>query len=258
MTSGTRADVEHLCGPRHGVRAAGTNTGALVLHGFTSTTDSVQPVADALEEAGIPTEVPLLPGHGTTWEDLSATRAEEILQAVTAAYDRLQTRCTEVVPVGLSMGGALALWVAAQKDSPGVVAINPGLRLTPGTGLLARLLAPVKPTLGAIAGDIARPGVREIAYPVTPVRAVTELSRIFAESRRSLPKLADRKTPVLLLRSAIDQVVGQASVRLLKAAVPQTREVILRRSRHVAPLDFDAELLNRRSVQFVTEVSGSA
>ncbi|TLP94075.1 alpha/beta fold hydrolase [Nesterenkonia salmonea] len=225
--------------------------GALVLHGFTSTVESMRPVADAVADAGYDLELPLLPGHGTQWQDLASTPAHAILEAVSAAYDRLAARCDVVVPVGLSMGGALALWVGAEREAAGVVVINPGLRLTPGTGLLARAIWRFKPTITAIAGDIAKPDTVEEAYPVTPLRAVGELDRLFAKARSALPRLAERGTPVLLLRSPIDNIVGSGSATLLKRRVPQTHEVILRRSRHVAPLDHDADLIGRRTVQLI-------
>ena len=65
--------------------------------------------------------------------------------------------------------------------------------------------------------------------------------------------------PVLLLRSARDNVVGSASAQLLTRSVPkgQIQEVILRRSQHVATLDYDAELLQRRIIRFIGEVSAS-
>ncbi|MGO1522544.1 MAG: alpha/beta hydrolase [Nesterenkonia sp.] len=229
-----------------------TGPGVLILHGFTSTTASMEPVAQGLEEAGFDVEMPLLPGHGTRWEDLAATRAEAIIEATDAAHRRLAARCSTVVPVGLSMGGALALRSAAVHHSPAAVVINPGLRLSPGTGMGARLLSRVRPTIGSIAGDIAKPGVTEEAYARTPLRAVGQLSRLFSTCRAQLPRLTERLTPVLLLRSSVDNVVGSASATLLKRTVgEQVQEVILRRSRHVATLDYDAELLQRRITDFL-------
>lgn len=229
-----------------------TGTGALILHGFTSTTASMAPLAEAIGEAGFEVEMPLLPGHGTAWQDLAGTSSETILHAVDAAHQRLAARCSTVIPVGLSMGGALALRSAAVHRSPAVAAINPGLRLTPGTGPAARGLSRLRPTIASIAGDIARPGVAEEAYAVTPLRAVAELDRTFRAARAALPLLAEQGTEVLLLRSAVDNVVGSASATVLKRALAgQVHEVILRRSRHVATLDFDAELLQRRIIELL-------
>ena len=251
--SGVKAGAPAAGREPSGVSPPAGPTGALILHGFTSTTASMQPVADAAARAGYAVELPLLPGHGTRWEDLAETRAEAIFEAVDSAYQRLAQRCDTVVPVGLSMGAALALWAAAEHRAAGVVVINPGLRLKTGSGLLARMLSRVRPTLTSIAGDIAAPSVTEEAYPVTPVRAVVQLHRLFRRARTALPALADQGTEVLLLRSPVDNVVGSASSTLLKRSVPQTHEAILRRSRHVATLDYDAELINRRVVAFLRD-----
>lgn len=229
-----------------------TGTGALILHGFTSTTASMAPLAEAVAEAGFEVEMPLLPGHGTAWEDLAATSSETIMHAVDAAHERLADRCRTVIPVGLSMGGALALRSAARRRSPAAVVINPGLRLAAGTGPAARVLSRLRPTIASIAGDIAAPGVTEEAYAVTPLRAVAELNRTFRAARAALPVLAQQGTEVLLLRSAVDNVVGSASATVLKRALgAQVQEVILRRSRHVATLDFDADLLIRRTLELL-------
>ena len=231
-----------------------TGVGALVLHGFTSTTASMEPVADAVAAAGFDVELPLLPGHGTRWEDLAATDAQAIFEAVDAVHRRLAARCATVIPVGLSMGGALALRSAALQQSPAAVVINPGLRLNPGTGVGARLLSRIKPTIGSIAGDIAKPGVTEEAYALTPLRAVAELSDIFRACRAELPQLVQRGTKVLLLRSAVDNVVGSASATLLKRTLgAQVQEVILRRSRHVATLDYEVDLVQRRVIEVLQQ-----
>lgn len=59
----------------------------VLLHGFTSTPASVRAWAEGLAAGGSPVSVPLLPGHGTRWEDLAATGADEIRAAVRAVVD---------------------------------------------------------------------------------------------------------------------------------------------------------------------------
>lgn len=217
----------------------------------------MSPVAEGLRGAGIEVDCPLLPGHGTQWENLAQTSGQEIIAAVEAAYDRLAARADLVIPVGLSMGGALALHLGAAKQAPGVVAINPGLKLKPLTGLAAQLLYRLKPTVPPIGSDIAMADVVEEAYPVTPVRAVVELDRIFRRTRSELEQLKVQNTPVLLLRSPVDNVLGTSSAEYLRRSLSrdQLREVILRRSRHVATLDYDADLILRRTVRFIEELA---
>ncbi|MBD4563462.1 alpha/beta fold hydrolase, partial [Xanthomonas citri pv. citri] len=70
----------------------------------------------------------LLPGHGTRWEDLAATGADEIRAAVRAVVDLELARHGRVVMAGISMGGALALDAAAHRPVAGVLVVNPALR----------------------------------------------------------------------------------------------------------------------------------
>lgn len=215
-------------------------------------------MAEALREAGFAVEVPLLPGHGTSWQDLESTSAAQILRHAHVAADRLAARCRTVSAVGLSMGGTLALHLAARRRLAGVVAVNPGLRLSRGVGAAARLLYRVKRTAPAVAGDIAMPGQHEEAYSLTPVRAVVALDRIFAQVRDEIPEVRRRGTPVLLLSSVRDNVLPPGSADPLRRLLPisQLTEEQLPRSLHVATLDHDAGTVCRRSAEFLSAAAG--
>src|SRR4249920_484284 len=100
--------------------------GALVVHDFTGKPASMRGLAEAFAEAGYHVELPRLPGHGTTIEDMLTTRWSDWSGEVEAAYQRLAARTTSIVVAGLSMGGALTLWVAGQhSEIAGIVCINP-------------------------------------------------------------------------------------------------------------------------------------
>src|SRR5688572_27453731 len=102
--------------------------GALVVHGFTSNPSSVQGVADALAAAGFVVELPCLPGHGTTIEDMVETDWDDWSAEAEASYGRLAARSSRIVLVGLSMGGTLVSWLASRHpEVAGVVAINPAV-----------------------------------------------------------------------------------------------------------------------------------
>lgn len=227
--------------------------GVSVFHGFTSTPASMRPLADALQGAGFTVDLPLLPGHGTSWEELASTPRAEILRAALASYDLLAARCSRVATVGLSMGGSLALHVAAHRQVEAVSVINPGLRLAPLTGPKAWLLGRVRASVASIAGDIAKPDVVEEAYAQTPLRAVVQLDRIFAQVRRELPELGRRQTPVLLFRSSVDNVLPPSSADTLAKTLSadQLAVVELTRSQHVATLDHDAETIHEQLIEFL-------
>src|SRR5437868_10876959 len=91
----------------------GGPNGALVLHGFTGNPSSMRGVAEALAAVGFAVELPLLPGHGTSVEEMFATNFRDWAATAEAAYLDLAGRSHRVVTVGLSMGATLAASVAA-------------------------------------------------------------------------------------------------------------------------------------------------
>ncbi len=82
--------------------------------------------------------------------------------------------------------------------------------------------------------------------------ALLSLSLGLADLR---PRLADIRCPVLILTSRHDHVVPVASTELLAGAVSGPVErVWLERSFHVATLDFDRDELERRVVEFASDL----
>ncbi|MGQ1797670.1 alpha/beta hydrolase [Kocuria oceani] len=226
--------------------------GVLVLHGFTGVPFSVRPWGRALHEAGAEVVGPVLPGHGTHWEDLAGVRWEQWRDHAARHVRELRARHDVVVVCGLSMGGALALHLAALLPVDGVVALNPALSLVSRTARFAPALHRAVPSVASVGDDISIPGVTEHAYPRTPVAGVAELGRFMARTRRLLPAVT---APVLLLRSQHDHVVSDAShAHVLRRAGGDVEIVRLTESFHVATLDREADVLHARSVRFVGDL----
>ena len=91
----------------------GRRIGVLVQHGFTGNPVSMRPWAEDLAARGYAVEMPLLPGHGTRWQDLNKVTWADWVATVEGAFDKLAAENDAVVAVGLSMGGALCLRLAA-------------------------------------------------------------------------------------------------------------------------------------------------
>ena len=105
--------------------APGGPHGALVVHGFTGTPQSMRGLAEAFAAAGYAVELPLLPGHGTSVDDMATTTFADWSEAVARAYEELAARCDLVVVAGLSMGATLATWLAVRHpEIAGLVVIN--------------------------------------------------------------------------------------------------------------------------------------
>jgi carboxylesterase len=237
----------------------GNDVGVVVCHGFTGSPQSLRPWAQALADAGYTVRLPLLPGHGTTWQDLNRTRWTDWYAAVSASLDELNPRCRAVVVAGLSMGGALALRLAAQRgrDVAGVIAVNPAVKAEDPRLRLLPVMQYLLPSLPGIGNDIKKPGVTEQAYPRNPLRALYSLTRLWAEVVADLPRVDQ---PLLLLRSVDDHVVPASSSALVLRRVSSSdvREVLCEESYHVAPLDNDFDLIVKQSLAFIEQVTSSS
>jgi carboxylesterase len=235
--------------------ATGDARGALVLHGFTGNPHSVRGLAQALADAGLTVELPLLPGHGTSVEEMVPTRWGDWSGAAEKAYTELAARCDAVVVVGLSMGGTLALWLAEHHaEIVGLVVVNP-LVTPPDAGTVAlveSMLESGEEVAPGIGSDIAREGVSELAYDGLPLRAAQSLFAGVAEVEAGLGSVI---CPVLVFTSLQDHVVDPASSELLVTqAKGPVEQVTLERSYHVATLDWDKDEIEARAVAFVNGV----
>jgi carboxylesterase len=233
--------------------ADGGEVGVVLSHGFTGSPQSLRPWAEHLAAAGLTVRLPRLPGHGTRWQDLNDTRWPDWYGEVERAFDELRDRSRQVFAMGLSMGGTLALRLAEQRPAEvaGLVLVNPSLGSERKDVKYALpLLHRVVPSLAGIGSDIRKPGVTELAYGRTPLRAMHSVSKLWPLVVADLARLT---APVLLFRSRVDHVVEPLSGRLLRdgAHTTEVTEVILEESYHVATLDHDAPAIYAGSLEFV-------
>ena len=68
---------------RSAFRHDGGDVGVLLFHGFTSDPASLRAWADHLVTEGYSVRLPLLPGHGTRWQDANHTTFADWLGAAT-------------------------------------------------------------------------------------------------------------------------------------------------------------------------------
>ncbi|MGD0054335.1 MAG: alpha/beta fold hydrolase [Acidimicrobiales bacterium] len=237
--------------------AAGGPHGVLVLHGFTGNPVSMRPLAQACADAGFSVELPRLPGHGTTLEDMMTTSWADWSATALASYDELTGRCERVAVVGLSMGAGLAALVAESRPPVvGCVFINPWINpLNPELlDGLEQLIAAGVETIEAVGSDIKKENVSEAAYDATPLVCTKSACDGLAAVRAELAKIT---VPSLLLTSRVDHTVnwerGEDIVSLTTGPVTQ---IWLEDSYHVATLDNDAALIERETVAFLREVLG--
>jgi carboxylesterase len=234
-----------------------SGVGVLVLHGFTGNPSSVRGLAEALGAAGFNIELPRLPGHGTTMDDMLGTGWSDWAGEASAAHDRLAARVDQVVVAGLSMGGALALWTGLHHPGvDGLICVNP-VTCPPAPDVLEMIdefIADGLTVVPGIGSDIADPDAVEIAYDGTPI--VPGRSLYVDGLTTMVHRYHELTMPLRLFTSHNDHVVEPSNSEHLAATYGgHVEHTWLERSYHVATQDFDRELIFAESVSFVERIS---
>lgn len=240
--------------------ASGTvRGGCLLLHGLTSSVATVDGLVPHLVARGIPYRLPVLRGHGGAPGDLAGVTWRDWYADARAALEDLLHECDRAVVVGLSMGGVVALHLAAERNEQicGVVAIAPALRLV-GTPVEQARLACL-----ALAGRqmSANPlnayqdpelAARSTNYPTAPARAILSLVGYGRKVARLVPHV---RAPLLVLYSPNDRIADPRAARSLfaRAGTPAPRKqlVAFPNSGHEMLLDREAPSVIAAVMRFV-------
>jgi carboxylesterase len=238
----------------------------LLLHGLTGSPAEVRPVGEALAAAGFRAVGPLLPGHGTTPEDLYVTTRGDLLQAAESALLSLRG-ARRVFACGLSAGALLTLHLAARSwsgeglpDFSAIALLAPAIEFSGSSWLFANVLGrlPALPFILRKGGrDIAEADDREKvdgSYDAIPMRWAGELRALSKDGASLAPRV---HAPALLLHGALDHTVPPDASRKLARTLGSAQVDVrsFARSGHVLPLDVESAEVCRAIVTFFQGVA---
>ncbi len=212
-----------------------------------------------MKKEGIPHESIVLPGHCTTPEDLQHVTMQDWLAASFSAYDRFEAHYGRISVVGFSMGGAIALFLASERNVRRLVLISPYFKAkeawyyfgAPETW--ARRLSEVIPFIRKFkSGQINDPdGLRRYsAYSRLPTKPIIELSKL---GRIAAAKARDVKCETLWIHSRSDIVADFDVSQKTFDSVPIREKQIVEyeKSNHVILYDYDSNDAILRIVRFL-------
>ena len=208
-------------------RPKGADVGVLLIHGYTGSVAETRPMGEYLAAQGLAVRCPLLPGHGTTAEDLTRIRWQAWATAVESALRDLQSCCDTVFVGGLSLGSLLTLWLGAQHpEIAGLIPMSPAIklqnRLLP-LALALRYVLKYDPSASLGDEDLGDPETidRIWCYDETPLWGAGEVYLLQRQVVKALPSI---RQPLLIFQGRRDATVNpQAAPMLHVRLAPTTR-----------------------------------
>ncbi len=242
--------------------------GCLLLHGLTSTPQEMRGLGAHLAARGHTVLGLRLPAHATQPRAMVHTHWEDWLAAAEDGFHLLENNAAQIIVLGLSLGGALALLLASSHPVAGVVAMSTPYEVPPQPRLrlLRALLRPL-----ALFGRVVpflpklppwdyrdREAARNhLTYPVMPVRAITEIARLLTVMRA---RLSEVQVPVLLMHSIHDGGVSPDNARSIfeQLGSAQKQLLWLENSGHVLTVEPAHRQVYESAAEFVERMGQRA
>lgn len=240
----------------------GNPIGCLLIHGFTGAPTEMRPLGEYLADQGYSVMGIRLTGHGTRIEDMNRVQWKDWSASVLDGWHMLSNVTEEVYLMGLSMGGALALYHASFLPASGVVAMSAPYNVGSDPRLpWLPLISKFFPYMDKGESDWQDPDAVEdhFSYAQYPTRAILQLTYLLEELRKALPAVS---MPALLLHSVKDAGVSHLNMDLIYDALSTPEDlktkIRLENSGHVLTRDLEKDFVFseiRNFIERTTKIS---
>jgi carboxylesterase len=223
----------------------------------------LKPLAEDLNrKIGCTIHIPLLPGYGTTPEDLSRTTISEWEEILDIELKNLRKICNKIFVGGHSLGGILTLILASRHDLDGIFTINAAIGinlLALGLKGLAIFLIPLVRLFKKYIDFDSETLKKEtngkwIGYDKIPLNLLPKVKKLMKETKNSLHKI---ECPAILFQGRKDSMINPSSMDYAfdKINSRKKRKVWLENSDHPI-LDIpDHDLIVNKLTEFIKELN---
>lgn len=244
----------------------GNSVGVLCLHGFMASPAEVRWMGAHLAAQGFTVCGPRLAGHGSNYREMSRQRWQDWYLSTLDAYHLLRGHCQQVFAVGHSMGGMLALLLAANHPVAGVAALATPVAFHSRAAAMAKWLHYLRPytdqtdrsRLQQVIRDEqtrrGEPAHGRVRYDWWSTSAVGGIFALAGQVQDALPKV---NAPLLVVYSEGDKTVSLENrdhiVNHIGSAVVERQT--LQQSDHIITQDTERETVFAWVADFITRQS---
>ena len=238
--------------------ADGGPVGILLVHGLSGAVVETRPMGEYLAIQGLTVRCPLLPGHGTTSDDLINIDRQAWIDEVESALHDLQSRCQAVFVGGLSLGALLALWLGAQyPEIAGLILMANAVKLQNRLAWLSlgtRYLLKYPPPAIVPEERFGDPeAIQRIwCYDAIPLWSVAEFLLLQRQVSKALPRI---RQPVLIFQGRLDSYVSPLAAQITYDGVASRDKTLiwLENSGHNLLVDGEREAAWAQSYAWMME-----
>ena len=98
--------------------------GFLIIHGFAGNVDQIEPLNKYLSDKGFITVCAKLKGHTGKRKDLSRVNYIDWISSAEESLLKLYSQCEDVIVIGFSMGGLIAVNLALKHNLAGIITLS--------------------------------------------------------------------------------------------------------------------------------------
>jgi len=233
--------------------------GCLLLHGGTGTPEVMRSMGEFLTEKGISALGKRLKGFGTSLEDWLKTTHLDWISSAEEGINELESYCENIFVAGLSMGGALTLYLAGKHQNrfAGIIPIcaPAGPSFLRGFRENFQPLAEENaPQPNESARDIKDENVKHGGYDYFYPSLFLEWADLVENANSVIHAV---QCPALIIEAKIDHVVDPKTAEWIYGHIgsDQKKLLWLENSYHMATIDVDKEIVFRKVVEFIHQMT---
>ena len=231
------------------------DTLCLLVHGFTGSPAHLLELGQAINQDGYSVKSILLPGHGTTPEEMEKTDHNDWYNHIEKTYLSVKGEYSKVNILSMSMG-ALASMVLLGKhhDVNKFVSMSAPIRFrnkmvkyTPIIKFFKRFNEIVPPPV-----QEGENGENDVGYKKTPLKCVPHMIKLSKMAEKSLPKIT---TPIMVVQSYIDgQVLPESGQIIFDNVSSEVKKILwMENSKHIVTLGLEREFIFQEIIKFLNE-----
>lgn len=226
--------------------------GVLLVHGFAGTPPELRRLGEHLAANGFRCYAPALAGHASTTEEMAKTGFRDWVRTARAGLDELLLSCNSVAVVGQSMGGTIALHLAATDTRvQAVTTLAAPLWLGGPWPIVLPWMRFVFPWHSVTPAPELGSEEAMQSYTWRSNRTVIELFRLMRLVRGELGRIC---APVLIIHGGADRTINPRNSYDIARGLRHSQAIkwiIYPRSGHALSVGADATRINQRVLEWL-------